>query len=175
MKIYTKSGDNQTTSIGNKRVSKDHIIVEVNGTVDELTSNLMVCFHLIDDEKVKDIIKNICVNLTHLSFEIITKKEYITNEHVGTLEKLIDEYDEKLPKLTNFILPGSNLASAHLHVSRTVCRRLERKIVALGKGYRVSQSIYQYLNRLSDLLFVLARFIGKEDILIKLVLNNLNS
>lgn len=162
MKIYTKTGDNQTTSIGSSRVGKDHIVVEVNGTVDELSSSLMICYYQVDDEEIKEYIKQICTNLMHMSFEIITKKEYISETNVKRLEDLIDYYDAKLPKLKNFILPGSSLASAHFHFSRTICRRLERRVVTLTKEYEVSKFILHYLNRLSDLLFVWGRYVGDE-------------
>lgn len=157
MKIYTKTGDDLTTSIIKERVDKDHYIVEANGTIDELMASLMIAYHYNEDGNVKKNLVDISKDLFIVSSDIILGSNKLINEKVKKLEELIDTYDSKLTPLTDFILPGSNLPSSYLHLSRTICRRAERRVVSVAKVSYVNDNILQYLNRLSDLLFVLAR------------------
>lgn len=162
MKIYTKTGDNLTTSVISKRVDKDHLIVEVNGTVDELMSSLMISYHHNPLTDIQEIIISVCHNLMDISSSIVTNKCYLAEEKVIEIEELIDLYDAKLEPLKTFILPGNTLASSYLHLSRTICRRLERRIVSLAKIEKVDSIILKYINRLSDLLFVLSRITEEQ-------------
>lgn len=157
MKIYTKTGDNLTTSIVRSRVDKDHLIVEANGTIDELMASLMVALHHNPNEQIKKHLEAISWDLFSCCSDIIMQTNKIDKGKVEKLEKLIDEMDSKLPPLTSFILPGNNLSSSYLHLSRAICRRAERRVVSVAKTISINPNILQYLNRLSDLLFVLAR------------------
>jgi len=160
MKIYTKTGDNLTTSIINKRVYKNDKIVECEGTIDELQASLMVASNYIDKSDVKEIIINIVKDLFNVGTDILKiKKEYIiTEKTVNELEFIIDKYQEQLPPLKDFILPGVSISSSYLHLSRTIARRLERRVVAYGREEELNGEVFQYLNRLSDLIFILARY-----------------
>lgn len=168
MKIYTKTGDKGETSLfGGKRVWKDDLRISAYGTVDELNAVLgMAVTELINVELI-EVIKNIQNNLFTVGSDLATpldkeNKNFviprIDENFVVQLECLIDKYDSQLPELKNFILPGGLKGSAILHHARTVCRRAEREVVALSKKDLINHEIEVYLNRLSDLLFILARF-----------------
>lgn len=169
MKIYTKTGDRgETGLLGEERVSKASPRIEAYGTVDELNAVLgMVAAELEDDSATQKIVERIqndlhvvCADLASpdLADEGIPRVEA---RHVKELEKLCDQLEEELPPLTGFVLPGGTKAGAGLHWARTVCRRAERRVVALrdaeGEANRVNPEVVRYLNRLSDLLFLLAR------------------
>lgn len=166
-KIYTKTGDAGTTALGGgQRVPKDSLRVQVYGTVDELNSQLGValaeglCPRL---QEVLPVIQNELFDLgSDLCFLEEDKGKYpipqIEPRHVEKLERLIDEFNEVVGPLQNFILPGGSMGAAQLHVARTVCRRAEREATSLARTETIGAHALPYLNRLSDALFVMARF-----------------
>lgn len=161
MKIYTKSGDKGTTSlIGGRRVAKNDPTICAIGEVDELACSLGVLLSHKPNKKTFGLIVEIQKELFLLGAELAdpgrkTKKYAINVSDVSFLEDSIDELQAKMPQLNNFILPGGTQFAAHAHLARAICRRVERAIVALKS---TNPQIIVYLNRLSDLLFVLARF-----------------
>jgi len=169
-KIYTKTGDKGGTSlIGGVRVPKSHIRIESYGTVDELNSYLgMVndmCNNPAIDEQVREIQDRLftigSVLATNPDKEVKMKLPDLHDTDVTWLEQQIDKMNEVLPEMRAFILPGGNLASSTCHVARCVCRRAERICVAMQEQQEhIPALIIAYLNRLSDYLFVLARYIG---------------
>jgi cob(I)alamin adenosyltransferase len=168
MKIYTKTGDKGETSLfGGKRVWKDDLRIQAYGTVDELNAILGVAITELAATELKDVIAGIQNDLFTVGSDLASPLEKenknfviprIDSLFVTRLELLIDKFDSQLPLLKNFILPGGLKGSAILHHARTVCRRAEREVVALSRIERINDQIEVYLNRLSDLLFVLARF-----------------
>lgn len=168
MKIYTKTGDDGTTGLfGGKRVSKDAVRIESYGTVDELNSVIGIARSMIGDKETDNILLQIQNHLFNLGADLATplsvKNESIVRiqkDDAEKLEKWIDELDAKLLPLTNFILPGGHPAAAHLHLARNVCRRAERLTVTLSKEEPIGGHVLIYLNRLSDLLFVMARWMN---------------
>ncbi len=166
MKIYTKTGDDGTTAlVGGVRVSKDSLRVECYGTVDELNSLL----GLVNAETINNSVTELLITIQNKLFtmggELATpsNKNDLNNLKLGTedillLEYNIDKYENKLEPLKQFILPGGSKGAALLHFARSVCRRAERLVTSLSKNEKISENILTYLNRLSDLLFVLARF-----------------
>ena len=180
-KIYTKAGDSGQTSLGDgKRVSKNSIRISSYGTVDELNAILGIV-SIYCSKKIKKIILQIQNDLFDLGADLCipdgqenkrnkVKRIKISNKQVTRLEKVIDEINKGLEPLNSFILPGGALSAAYLHHSRTVTRRAERLVVQLDYSNKgsINKNIIKYLNRLSDLLFVLARYEnkkGKGDIL----------
>lgn len=177
-KIYTKTGDKGATSlIGGVRVPKSHIRIESYGTVDELNSYLGLVSDMAGEQKVKEWIREIQDRLFTIGSVLATSPEKevkmklpdVHAEDVQWLEQRIDEMNEVLPEMRSFILPGGHQAASATHVARCVCRRAERICVGMQEqGEEVPELILQYLNRLSDLLFVLARYIvhinGGEEI-----------
>ncbi len=170
MKIYTKTGDKGTTSlIYGQRVAKNDLRVEAYGTCDETNSFIGLALSHIPQEnfQLKEIIEKayhkIQTNLFHVGAELATPKGKevkwtLCPADIEEMEKQIDEWNESLPALTNFILPGGHPAASSFHVARTTARRAERCAVALGED--VNPLVLAYLNRLSDLLFVTARFVN---------------
>ncbi|MEW6701433.1 MAG: cob(I)yrinic acid a,c-diamide adenosyltransferase [Bacteroidota bacterium] len=168
MKIYTKTGDKGETSLfGGRRVWKNDLRIQAYGTVDELNSILGVAITEIKNEELKEVIGGIQHELFTVGSDLATPFERenknfviprVDSNFVQRLEKFIDKFDSQLPVLKNFILPGGLKGAALLHYSRTICRRAEREVVALSKTDEINQEIEVYLNRLSDLLFVLSRF-----------------
>jgi cob(I)alamin adenosyltransferase len=171
MKIYTKGGDKGETGLfGGERVSKDSIRIEAYGTVDELNSFIGLLLTEIIDGDVKILLNRIQNLLFILGSDLAAPDDEknrkhniprISKSHYEELEKEIDKYDEKLEELRNFILPGGCKSSVLLHICRTICRRAERKTVSLQNEGKVSSEIIIFLNRLSDLFFVLARYENK--------------
>jgi cob(I)alamin adenosyltransferase len=170
MKIYTKQGDKGTTALyGGKRVSKAEIRIEAYGTVDELNSYLGFVTTYLEEKEYTDLMHSIQSRLfdlgTHLAAEP-GKKNLILPEinetHIVQLEQYIDKMNESLPELKFFILPGGNKAASVAHVARTICRRAERCVVRLSENDNVLPVLIQYLNRLSDFLFVLARKLAND-------------
>jgi len=169
-KIYTKTGDKGSTSlIGGVRVPKSHIRIESYGTVDELNSYLGMVNDLSANVKITGWLREIQDRLftlgsalaTNPDKEVKMKLPDLHDEDVKWLEGRIDEMNEVLPEMRSFILPGGNLASSTCHVARCVCRRAERLCVAMQEHNEyMPELIIPYLNRLSDFLFVLARYIG---------------
>ncbi|HEY8445299.1 MAG TPA: cob(I)yrinic acid a,c-diamide adenosyltransferase [Bacilli bacterium] len=158
MKIYTKQGDNLKTKTINNEVYKSDLIIEVNGTIDELQAHLMLSYNFIDNQEIKEIILSICKDLFIVGYDITSSKETFSIDKVTSLELLIDKYNDTLKPLTEFIVPGLTKPSSILHVTRTVARRCERVIVRYALDHDINKAILKYINRLSDLLFILARF-----------------
>lgn len=165
MKIYTKTGDEGETGLfGGSRVPKDHLRIHAYGTLDELNAVLgVVMTQLKNSNFLFDSLQLIQEELFQLGAELATpasKKnlsDLIETGSVTRLEKGIDEFEESLQPLKNFILPGGGNSSALLHLARTVCRRAEREVIALHHQEGVRPEVLEYLNRLSDYLFVAAR------------------
>jgi len=163
MKIYTRSGDNMETDVLGGRVRKDHEIIECLGTIDELSSSLMMAFHNISLNQVKNDVLMIVQDLRSLAVSIMDKKSHdISLDTVIKYEKTIDIYEKVLKPITGFILPGETLAGSYLHFSRTIARRLERLIVKYSRKNKINNYALQYINRMSDLLFVMARFVEEK-------------
>ena len=175
-KIYTKTGDKGSTQLGNgKRVEKNSLRVDAYGSVDEANAAIGLSI-LRTNTKIKKILQIIQNDLFDLGADLCIpdkkniKKLKITNDRVDFLEKEIDGFNKELASLNSFILPGGSESSTYLHIARTITRRAERKVVALSKKEKINSVTIIYLNRLSDLLFVLARYTnskGKKDILWK--------
>jgi len=171
LKIYTKTGDDGSTGLfGGGRVPKDALRIESYGTVDELNSVLGVAACYVKDKKISEVIHYLQNDLFNLGADLATpydvKNDYIgrvSSKDVDVLEKWIDQLDIDLPELTNFILPGGSPAASYLHLARNVCRRAERLTVSLSREENIGPTILTYLNRLSDLLFVLARYANKVE------------
>jgi cob(I)alamin adenosyltransferase len=168
MRIYTKTGDDGTTGLfGNQRVPKDALRVEVYGTVDETNTILGLALAAGAPEELARVLLGLQSRLFDLGADLSTPRgdrpdpSYLTRigeVHVEALEQLIDRFDAQLPTLTNFILPGGGPTAAHLHHARAVARRGERLLVALARDEDVGPCVVRFVNRLSDLLFVLARW-----------------
>ena len=170
MKIYTRKGDSGETSLfGGSRVSKSSLRIEAYGTVDELNSVIGLAASYSLSPKGTVWVKKVQEFLFVLGADLATppssdtRIERIGEEEIETLEQAIDEMEEELEPLKNFILPGGAQAGATLHVARTVCRRAERAAVACGSEENISDYTIKFLNRLSDFLFVLARYENKYD------------
>ncbi len=168
LKIYTKGGDRGQTSLyDNTRVFKDSIRVECYGTIDELNCTLGFAKNFVDDENVIDNINIIQKELFYVAGELATmEKDKLINRieenDVLKLERLIDYYISKSDNTPKFIIPGSSKASGALHISRTVCRRAERRIITLHKEEEVNPFLIKYVNRLSDLIYAMARFLEEK-------------
>lgn len=173
MPIYTKTGDTGETSLfGGKRVSKAHELVDVYGSIDELNAWVGLLVSQITDEETKNFLQDVQSDLFTIGGMLAGWGGDLAQLSVCAedMEVWIDTMEEKLPKLTNFILPGGTAVAAQAHVTRTVCRRVERRIVDLhGKmpqGFHLEpaqmQAVIKYINRLSDLFFQLARFINRD-------------
>jgi len=173
--IYTRSGDEGTTALfGGGRVPKDHPRVAAYGAVDELNSALGVAIAFMTDERLKgelSAIQNELFNIgSELASESGTQKSADfarmftdPDAKIASLERLMDELDARLPTLATFVLPSGSQGGALLHLCRTVCRRAEREVVTLSHGEAVNPDLGRYLNRLSDLLFVMARYVNQSD------------
>lgn len=165
MKIYTRHGDGGETSlVGGKRVPKDSLRIEAYGTVDELNSIIGVCRSFKPPHQVDTVLEKIQNDLFDLGADLATpadtqspRAERIGESHTAQLEKYIDDFDQSLEPLRSFILPGGDQSGAILHLARAVCRRAERLIVRLKHSENIENRLVVYINRLSDLLFVLAR------------------
>lgn len=176
MKVYTKTGDQgQTSLFGGERVGKDDLRVNTYGTVDEANSMMGLARSLCQDLEIGEVLYNLQKKMFVLGAELATPlekaeklKETINQADVLGLEKLIDYFDTKRVPNYGFIIPGGSSSSAVLDVARTIVRRAERLAVGLARQEQVSRDILIYLNRLSDLLFVLAR-VEEETALVKLV------
>jgi cob(I)alamin adenosyltransferase len=164
-KIYTRTGDDGTTGLGDgSRVPKDSARVEAYGTVDELNSVIGV---LLAVPELPPAVTACLTEVQHELFDMggelcIPGHSAITAEHVARLEKSLDDFNDPLPPLKEFILPGGGPAAAACHLARTVARRAERRVWTLAKTETVSREVAKYLNRLSDLLFVLARVLARH-------------
>ena len=165
MKIYTKTGDKGDTSLfGGQRVPKDALRIEAYGTVDELNSVLGICRAENNDAEINSVLAQVQEQLFELGADLATPRSVaaknvrrIGQKDAHHLEKIIDSLEVHLKPLKHFILPGGTPVAARIHFARTVCRRAERHVVRLSRNEDISEDIIIYLNRLSDLLFVLAR------------------
>ena len=167
MKIYTKTGDDgQTGLFGGARVPKDDARVEAYGSVDETNALLGVAASASQSDTIREALVRIQTELFSLGAELACLPEhraklqmpFIDGESIERLERRIDEFEAELSPLKNFILPGGTLAAALLHQARTVCRRAERRVRSVEKAAKLRKELLVYLNRLGDLLFVMARF-----------------
>ena len=171
MKVYTKKGDKgKTQLLGGSIVDKDHVKLECYGTIDELNSFIGNIY----DQDLKEFHKEILLNIQNQLFNLGSvisfdgkkdkiKLPNITAKNIEMLEKAIDKMEESLPMLKNFILPSGHPTTSKCHIARTVCRRAERNLVTLSKTSEIDNLHLQYLNRLSDYLFVLSRAVLKEN------------
>jgi len=165
-KIYTRTGDDGTTGLGNgERVDKCDLRVEAFGTVDETNSALGL---LLAEPDVPAAIRACLTRIQHELFEIgaelsLPGYRKITSEHVVLLERDLDQLNERLPPLEEFVLPGGSRAAATCHLARTICRRAERRAWAAAQMTTLNPELLRYLNRLSDLLFVMARVLARQD------------
>lgn len=166
-KLYTKKGDDGSTALsGGQRVAKDDLRVRAYGTVDELNAVIGMVVAGGVSEELSAPLREIQNELFHLGADLSFREAdkqtieapQIEERHVLKLERLIDGYVEAVGPLQNFILPGGCLAAAYLHLARTVCRRAERVAVSLAREEEIGPFVIRYLNRLSDALFVMARY-----------------
>lgn len=170
-KIYTKTGDDGTTGlVGGTRVKKYAPRLEAYGTIDELNSHLGVIRSLDIPQEIVELLIQIQNKLFNIGSRLASDEKgdeftsglAVQKQDIEVLEKVIDQYEEELPELRNFILPGGELSVAQCHVARTVCRRAERRIVEFSEQGNVQPELIKYVNRLSDFLFVLARYLGHQ-------------
>jgi len=168
MKIYTKTGDaGETGLFGGGRVPKDDPRVRAYGDVDELNAALGFAAALEPADFELTTVQSIQRDLFSIGAELATPnpaklRAVVTADQVSALEQAIDKHEATLPPLKNFILPGGTPKAAAFHLARTTCRRAERAVVTLSREQRINSVIIHYLNRLSDLLFVLARAVNKQ-------------
>lgn len=171
MKIYTKTGDTgQTSLFGGARLPKHHLRIEAYGTVDELNSVLGCAVTELKDAPLKSELLEIQKQLFVLGAELASPQAdskmsagFLQESQINHLENLIDQMEQGLAPLTQFILPGGSRSSSLLHLARTVCRRAERLVVHLNSEEALRNQVIVYLNRLSDYLFVAARWANKQE------------
>ena len=166
-KVYTRTGDQgQTSLVGGQRVSKASPRLEAYGTVDELSAHLGLLASMLAADsheqqmviRIQNCLFNVCTNLaTDQDQDELYPSAHLPEDAIRQLEQEIDTIQQELPERQGFILPGGTQAAAQAHVCRTVCRRAERRIVTLAETATVSPSVQQYINRLSDYLFILAK------------------
>ena len=169
-RIYTKGGDKGKTSLGDgQRIFKDHARIEAIGDVDEANAFIGLAIQHCDGD-LRAVLERIQNDLFDLGADLCVKDESenagklrIIGDQVTFLEGKIDSYNSHLPPLTSFVLPGGTTASTNFHLARTVVRRAERRVISLNHQEPLNPEILKYLNRLSDLLFVLARFSNHQD------------
>jgi cob(I)alamin adenosyltransferase len=170
-KIYTRTGDDGSTGLSqNRRLPKDHGRIEAIGAIDELNAAIGVVL----TEPITDKICSALTEVQHRLFDLggelsLEDRQLITEDHVDALEKTLDSFNDELKPLKEFILPGGAASAACCHLARTICRRAERRLCRLAREEAVSPVLIKYINRLSDLLFVLARCLnqqaGEKDVL----------
>ena len=164
-KIYTRTGDQGTTGLGDgSRVKKDDARIEAIGAVDELNAAI----GLLATEEIPEDIQTLLVDIQHTLFDLggelsIPGHNMVLEQQVTYLEENLDALNEQLPPLKEFILPGGCKAAATCHLARSICRRAERRLFSLANSSQVSSTSSQYINRLSDLLFVMARHLNKHN------------
>ena len=169
MKIYTKTGDDGNTGLqGDFRISKSHSRIMAYGTVDEVNATIGVVLTNNLDNDIRQLLSHIQNDLFLLGSDLSNQnlndlKNRISLDMVEKLEKSIDKFELELPPITNFILPGGNLAAAQIHQIRTIVRRAETLVVKLSDKDEINSNCIKYLNRLSDLMFVMGRLINKRN------------
>jgi cob(I)alamin adenosyltransferase len=170
-RLYTRKGDDGTTGLGaGQRVPKDSLRVAAYGTVDELSSAIGVAVAHGLVPRLAEVLPVVQNELFHLGSDLCFLEEdkqtyqmpQIEARHIEALERLIDELNAVVGPLENFILPGGTIGAAHLHLARTICRRAEREVIALSRKEPVGRFVIAYLNRLSDALFVMARYENRK-------------
>ncbi len=164
-KIYTRTGDDGTTGLGDgTRTSKDSARVEAFGTVDELNSVIGLIRSFADGRQIDECLEQVQHQLFNIGGELCMPGfTLLEAQQIETLEQQLDAFNESLPPLKEFILPGGGHAAAHAHQARTVCRRAERRVLTLAREADLNETVMRYLNRLSDLLFVIARVLSRVD------------
>ena len=170
VKVYTKTGDNgRTTLYGGKKVLKSDIQVDAYGAVDEANAAIGIAIHYTDSEAIVQLLRLCQRKLIILSSELVSDdrgrqklKERINMEDVNVLEQAIDAISESLEQNDTFMIQGLTKASAYMHLARTAVRRAERKTIKLNTRIRLNEAVQIYLNRLSDLLFVISRYEDKK-------------
>ena len=173
MKIYTKNGDRGKTSlIGGKKVSKHDLQVEAYGSIDELNSFMGLLKDYSKNDELNQVLFKVQLKLFTIGSilaqentstnSVILEKLNISAKDTNFIELQIDKLEKKLPKLSKFIIPGGHKLVSYCHVSRSICRRAERKITKLSDSVKLDSNILPYINRLSDFLFVLSRYFSKE-------------
>lgn len=171
VKIYTRGGDKGDTSlIGGKRVSKSSIRIKAYGNVDELNASIGVAISFIEDQEMKNVLQRIQNELFVVGADLAdpsypdstSNVPRVTDVMVKELESIIDKYEQEVGAIQYFILPGGSKEASLLHLSRVIARRAERTCVELSNTEKINSVIVTYLNRLSDLLFILARVINKR-------------
>jgi len=167
-KIFTKTGDKgETGRFDGARVPKNDPLIEVNGTIDECNSLIGAARSFNEDERIDGILKPFQSLLIVAGSEVTNvgneaRLPFITDTNIQELEDLIDELEAEMPALKNFILPAGGKVSAHLHLARTASRKVERRLVTLQETAEINKTLLAYFNRLSDTLFVLARFAARR-------------
>jgi cob(I)alamin adenosyltransferase len=176
-KIYTRTGDDGSTGLGDgSRTAKDSLRVEAYGTVDELNSAVGVLRATDVSPEINDVLTEIQHRLFDLGGELcIPGTTIIEDKHVTLLENTLDQYNAELSPLKDFILPAGSTAGAACHMARAICRRAERRVCTLAASEQINQVALRYLNRLSDLLFVMARVINKTSGQAETLWKNANS
>jgi cob(I)alamin adenosyltransferase len=164
-KIYTRTGDKGTTGLGDgSRVEKDNLRVEAFGAVDELNSAIGLVLATTLPKNIQSIFNRVQHELFDLGGELcMPGTRLIPGSYVDDLEARLDQLNENLPPLKDFILPGGSESAARCHLARTICRRAERRVVTLARAEEVNEATIRYLNRLSDFLFVAARVLVRAD------------
>ncbi|MDR3445028.1 MULTISPECIES: cob(I)yrinic acid a,c-diamide adenosyltransferase [unclassified Dyella] len=163
-KIYTRTGDDGSTGLGDgSRVAKDSLRVSAYGTVDELNSTLGM---VLASDGVADDVREALTQVQHDLFDLggelcIPGMAMVHDADIERLEQVLDAFNDPLPPLKDFILPGGGMAASCCHLARTVCRRAEREVIGLGRVEEVRPQAQRYLNRLSDLLFVVSRVLAR--------------
>lgn len=174
MKIYTKTGDHGTTSLfGGQRVEKNSSRIEAYGVVDELNSLIGVIISEVEPQKEVKPLRRKLLRIQNELFvlgsdlasplDVKVRIPRVTKSFINRLEREIDAWQKELPQLKNFILPGGSKTGSQIHLARTIARRAERSIVDLGRQGRLNKNALIYINRLSDWLFTLARYVNKLD------------
>ena len=169
MKIYTKTGDDGNTGLqGDFKISKSHPRIIAYGTVDEVNAAIGVVLTNTLDDDVSQLLNQIQNDLFLLGSDLSNQnlndlKNRVTLEMIENLEESIDTFESELPPITNFILPGGNIAAAQIHQVRTIVRRAETLVVKLSDKDEINSNSIKYLNRLSDLMFVIGRLINKRN------------
>ncbi len=170
MKVYTKTGDlGETSLFGGTRVKKNHLRLETYGSLDELNSFIGLLADGLEDTEVITLLRTVQARifdvgavLANEKAEKASKVPTIKENHIEILERAIDKMDLELDPMKYFILPGGHIVSSYAHLARTVCRRCERLIISLADEIEIDPILVKYINRLSDYLFVLARYILKK-------------
>jgi len=170
LKIYTKTGDKGLTSlIGGTRLPKHHIRIEAYGTVDELNSHIGLLRDVIENKEKADLLVSIQDRLFTMGSHLAADPEknkmqlpVLIEEDIVALEKAIDEINAIVPEMKSFVLPGGHVHVSYCHIARCVCRRAERAVLRLAENEKVDEIHYKYLNRLSDYLFMLSRWLTFE-------------